>query len=761
MFITTGAASRGRRVAGAYLALAPIMLVCAMPARAQAVPQGQATDADAARPEQGLADIVVTAQRRPESAQQVSAALTVIAGSELERRNINTVNDLENSIPSLEVDSQFGGGQPQFRIRGVGGTDYAANNTGTVGVYINEVAFPYGVMTQGQLFDVSRVEVLRGPQGTLYGRNATGGAINIATNAPTRAFSAGLNASYGSYDETRFEGYVSGPLTSTVSARAAVSVAEGGAWQVNRDTGEKLGDRDQISGRLKLRWAPVAGTTVDLTGHYGRDTSDGLGLQLLQPFQSHNYAPIGTLYPADTNRRITGWGISPFFANLIGAGLDAKPFRDNEGGGGNVRVSADLGGPTLTAILAHEDFKRREFNDWDGTASNEAGTYFFNDINTTSGELRLASPDAGMFHWLGGLYHANETVKGGFMSDFSEAQGTRSVWRTTYDQTVRTTGLFGNVEALLTPRLKLSAGARYEYETRQLAGFRSEIIAPVYTLRATADPRLEMRDWSGKAAIDWAFAPTAHTYASISRGVKAGGFTTYNSGIPQQLDPYNPEHLTAYEVGVKSDLFHRTLRINIAGFYYDYRNQQLQGVIYTETSRVGRITNVPKSHLYGAEAELTWAPVAGLRIAQSLAYKYGEYDEYRSADTATRNPITGIYSNILYTDRAGERLPLPDLDYKGAVSYAIPIAGWEIEPEFNYNYRASRYSTSDASMIPSYWLVNANLGISPANTALKVTIWAHNLFDAYIQETRNRFITARTVSTHPPRTIGARLSYRL
>ena len=768
MFISTGVAMRGRRAAGACLALAPIAFVHAAPATAQTTaqtaaqttPHQQATDADTAAPETGLGDIVVTAQRRPETAQQVSAALTVISGSELERRNINTVNDLENSVPSLEVDSQFGGGQPQFRIRGVGGTDYAANNTGTVGVYVDEVAFPYGVMTQGQLFDVSRVEVLRGPQGTLYGRNATGGAINVATNAPTRQFAAGFNASYGSYDETQFEGYVSGPISSTLSARAAVSVAQGGAWQYNRDTGETLGDRDQISGRLKLRWEPTVGTVVDLTGHYTRDKSDGLGLQLLQPFQSHNYAPIGTLYPADTDPRVTGWGISPYFANLIGAKLDAKPFRNNEGAGGNLRIQTDLGGPTLTAIFAHEEFKRREFNDWDATASNEAGTYFFNDIKTTSGELRLSSPDTGSFHWLGGLYHANESVKGGFLSDFSEAQGTRNYWRTTYDQTVQTTGLFGNVEAVLAPSLKLSAGARYEYETRQLADFRSEILAPVYTLRATANPRLQMRDWSGKAAIDWAFAPTAHAYASVSRGVKAGGFTTYNSGIPQQLDPYAPEHLTAYEVGLKSDLFHRTLRFNIAGFYYDYRNQQLQGVIYTETSRVGRITNVPKSHLYGAEAEVTWAPVAGLRISQSLAYKYGEYDEYMAADTATLNPVTGTYSDIKYTDRAGERLPLPDLDYKGTIAYVIPVAGWEIEPEFNYNYRASRYSTSDASTIPSYWLANANLGISPPDAKFKVSLWVHNVFDSYIEETRNRFITARTVSVHPPRTVGARLSYR-
>ena len=745
---------------GACSALAvAATLVSAAPAFAQAAPQVQATDADDATG-RGLGDVVVTARRRAESEQDVSAALTVIAGSELDRRNIYNVNDLENSVPSLEIDSQFGGGQPQFRLRGVGGTDYAANNTNTVGFYIDELAYPYGVMTQNALFDVSRIEVLRGPQGTLYGRNTTGGAINVIANAPTREFSAGFDASYGSFDEVALEGYVSGPISSTLSARLAASANYGGAWQIERDSGETLGDRNQESFRAKLRWEPAPGTVVDLTGNYTRDQSDGRGLQLLNDFQSHNYAPLGPLYPADTDKRITGWGISPYFADLIGADDDAKPFRDNEGYGGTLRIQSDLGWATATGVFGYQNFKRREFNDWDATSSDEAGTFFFNDIETASGELRLASNGSGPFSWLGGLYHSNETVSGGFYSDFTEAAGNLNVWSTTYDQKVETTAVFGNVEQKLTPTLTLSAGARYEYEKRELDNFRSEILAPTYRLRATASPERQMREWSGRAAIDWAFTPGVHAYASVSRGVKSGGFTTYNSGIPQQLDPYEPEKLIAYEAGIKSSLLGDTLRLNVAGFYYDYRDQQLQGVIYTATSRVGRITNVPKSHIYGAEAELTWAPTERLRISQALSYKYGEYDEYLAPDTAVMDPTTGEYTDITYNDRSGERLPLPDLDYKGAVAWTIPLGTWEVEPEVNYTYRADRYSVSDASVIPAYWLANANLGVSPANMPVKVTFWVHNLFDEYIQETRNRFITARTVSTHPPRTFGVRLSYR-
>ncbi|MFZ5748651.1 MAG: TonB-dependent receptor [Pseudomonadota bacterium] len=734
------AAVRSRLLASACLAAA--ILGGTSPVHAEDVP--------AASDQDGLAEIVVTAQRRVEKAQEVPLALTVIGGDEVAKRNIYNVTDLENSVPSLEIDQQFGGGQPQFRLRGVGGTDYAANNTNTVGVYVDDVAYTYGVMTQGALFDIDRIEVLRGPQGTLYGRNTTGGAVNVITRAPTKEFSAGFDASYGSYDAFEFEGYVSGGLSDTLSARVAVSTDQGGAWQYNRDTGESLGDKDQKSVRVHLRWEPSAVTTIDLQGDYSRDKSDGRGLQLLQDFTDAS----GRFYPADTDPRVTGWGISPVFADYIGADDNAKPFRDNTGYGAQVKLNTDFGWADLTAIASHRHFKRREFNDWDATASDEAGTFFFNDIDVDSAEIRLASAQNQSTRWLVGGYYASEAVDGGFFSDFSAYPSLANIWRTSYEQRVNTLAVFGNVEQDLTSNLTLSGGLRFEHEIRKLNNFKSEILWPTYTLRAAADPRREMNEWSGRVALDWHFTPDAHAYASVSRGVKSGGFTTYNSGIPQQLDPYDPEWLIAYEVGVKSEFFDHRLRVNASAFYYDYHDYQLQGVIYTDTnSRVGRIINVPRSNIWGGELEVTLAPFRGVQISQSVAYKIGHFDEYMAPVSINTD------GSLNYTDRAGERLPLPDLDYKGALSWEIPVGAWSVTPEFNYNYRAKRYSTSDASVIPSYWLANANLTITPPDEKFRVSLWVHNLFDVYGEETRNRFISARTVSTNPVRTFGVRIGY--
>nr|WP_316630042.1 TonB-dependent receptor [uncultured Brevundimonas sp.] len=450
------------------------LTLAALPAVAQTQPEAATASVD---------DVIVTAQRRAESSQKVGLALTVISGESLDDRNIENVNDLENSVPSLEVDSQLGGGQPQFRIRGVGLTDYAANNTSTVGIYVDEVAYPYGVMTQGLLYDIARIEVLRGPQGTLYGRNTTGGAVSVITNAPTDHVAAGLNLSYGSYDAAKLEGYLSGPVAENLTARLSVAAESGGAWQYNRDTGESLGDKDTQAARLRVNWTPTAQTDIDLNVHYSRDQSDGRGLRLItSPFTSGG----GRVYPMDTAHRITGWGISPYFAQLIGVSADAKPFRDNEGKGVSLRLNQDLNWATLTAIASYETFERKEFNDWDATASNEAGTYFFNDIDTSSQEIRLASPAGGRAQWLAGVYHANETVDGGFYSDFSQAKNLGFYMSTTYGQKVETTGVFGNLDYRLTDRLTLVGGLRYEDETRELNNFITQVLAPTPRTNATA-----------------------------------------------------------------------------------------------------------------------------------------------------------------------------------------------------------------------------------------------------------------------------------
>src|SRR5271170_2762248 len=193
--------------------------------------------------QQGIETVTVTAQKRSESAQSVGIALTVLTADDLTKQGITKVNGLQYATPSLEVVPAFGSGQPEFRLRGVGFDDYASNNSSTVGVYVDEVAYPVQAQTQGTLFDLQRTEVLYGPQGTLYGINTTGGLINFVTNKPTDTFTFGLTGDYDSHNEFIGNGYFSGPITDGLDYRLAFITDQGGAWQRNRDTGQTYGSK--------------------------------------------------------------------------------------------------------------------------------------------------------------------------------------------------------------------------------------------------------------------------------------------------------------------------------------------------------------------------------------------------------------------------------------------------------------------------------------------------------------------------------------
>lgn len=726
------------------VSLLTISLCTVASAQTEARSEHQATRVD---------EVIVTAQRREQASQDVGVSLSVVGGEQLDEKGISVVNDLENAVPNMEVDSQFGGGQPQFRIRGIGAREYSSNNASTVGIYVDEVAHPYTVTTQGALFDVARMEVLRGPQGTLYGRNTTGGAVNIITNAPTAEFQAGFNGEYGTFGRTKAEGYVSGQIAPNLLGRLAAVTEKGGAWQYHRDTGEKLGDLDKSAIRGRLTWDASDAVTVDLAATYSVDKSDGRGFRLLGPYKVFDGS---VTYPKDTAWRITGWRISPQLAEKAGVSTTAKPFRDNDGFDLNARVKADLGWADLTSITAYQTFSRSEFNDWDGTRFHESNVLFYNDIDVFAQELRLSSNNDGRFHWMVGAHYADESIDGGFYTEF---RGNPNLIDTAYAQSVSAFGVFTHNSYQLTDRLNLIAGLRWETEERTLESG-GTYVAPNPPPPSVAYDT-DLSEVSGRLGLEYTLTDDALFYASVARGVKSGGFTTYNA---TSATPFKPEIVIAYEAGIKSDLFDRRLRLNGALFYYDYKDQQVQGIEFDRLAgRLGKITNVPKSHIMGGEIELTWVPLDGLTISQNVGYKSGEYDEYfaiDSAATVAANPPEGPWDVIIANDRSGERLGFPKMNYGGAVAYDWQAAGWELRAETNYNYRDELYSVSSASIIDAYWLWNANFSFSPVGANWRGGLWVRNMFNTYYEETRNGFNSSSrpTTSPSPGRTYGVRLT---
>jgi iron complex outermembrane recepter protein len=742
-----------------FFALAPVLTSALCAARAD-TPAAR-TGAETGK----LEDVVVTAQRREESAQSIGVALSVLSVAALEDAGVSKVNDLQNATPSLEVEPAFGSGQAQFRLRGVGFIDYTSNNSSPVAVNLDGVALPFPIQTQGQLFDISRVEVLRGPQGTLYGRNTTGGAVNFISNRPTRDLQAGIDVSYGSHDAIVAEGFLAGALADGLRARLAVATEQGGAWQRDRFTNSTLGDKDRLAGRLQLEWDAASNVNLRLTLHASQDKSDAQGLQLIAPFQptAAGAAPI----PADTSPYATGWSLRPGFAQAIGVAPGRKPGLDNSNVGGALDLNVDLGGALLTSITAYNKLVRRELGDWDASQYVESDVYFHDDVSVFSEEARVASTATGPFGWVGGVYYSDERLHESFYSDFYQRLGGAAL--TNYQQDGRTLGVFGQGNYKFTEQLKGILGLRYEHEKRDLSNLNTlfSVSDPVdyggaFNLSGAQSRSLSNSDVSGKLGLEYQYAPRALLYGSISRGVKSGGFTAHNTLAAAAVDPFEPEKLTAFEVGIKADVTD-TLRINAAAFDYEYRDQQVLSKVFDTTSQsyIGRFVNAPKSRIDGAEIELDWRPLDGLEVSQYLGYKTGKY--------------TDTFLNSSGADFNGKDLDFPKTSYGGELAYSLPLGGYSLRTEVNYSYH-DKYDQPyllenlDANgniigapqfQIEPYWLANASVALMPAaGKSWTVSLWVHNLTEQKYYLTKNFFLPNTNVGlAGQPTTFGVRLTF--
>ena len=687
-----------------------------------------------------LEDVIVTAQRREESAQNVGIALSVLSPDTLRDTGVEKVNDLQNVTPSLEVEPAFSSGQPQFRLRGVGFIDYTSNNTAAVGVSVDEVPLRFPIQTQGALFDLSRVEVLRGPQGTLYGLNTTGGAVNFIINRPTAETHAGVSVDYGSFGALSAEGFVSGSLAPGLFGRLSLATEQGGAWQWNRTTGQKLGDKDKISGRAQLEWLPTSGVSARLTLYSSIDKSDAYGTQLIAPFQPSPYSPTppGPVIPADTSPYVTGWSLTPAFAQTVGISPNTKPGVDNSNNGANLHVNVDLGAVKLTSITSFDKFVRREFVDWDATQYDESDVYFHDDVTVFSEEARLASTGVGPFSWVAGVYYANDKLVENFFGDFSAIYGASAL--TNYTQFSHSLGLFAQGTYQFTDRLKGILGVRPDRETRDLENLQTLFGGGVAS--GPESQSIESTNVSGKAELDFEVQKGTLVYGSISRGVKSGGFTAHN--LTAASPPFAPEKLLAYELGIKADVT-PAFRVNGALFYYDYTDQQVLSKFLTLNGYIGSFINAPKSHIEGGEAEITWAPGNGFELSQYLGYKEGKY----TADVFNSN---GSNFN-------GRDIDFPKLSYGGEIAYGLPIGGYRLRGEINYSYHDNYdqvflLETADATghlqgppqfQIDSYWLANASIALSPdSGKSWSVSIWVHNVTNQRYFLTKNFFLTSPT-----------------
>ncbi len=619
---------------------------------------------------QALEEITVTAQKREQSLQDVAVSVTAITGEQLSDLGVFSLEAMQDHVPNLTINNQYGT-IPIFNIRGVAFSDWAPNTVSPVTPYVDEIGIPYSVVTTGLIYDLEAVETLRGPQGTLFGRNTTGGAVLIRTANPTEQFSGGMTLEAGEFDRLYFEGFLSGPVTDSIGVRLSVATTQQGeGWIDGVDytpngstfdvtpNGQKLGEIDQTALRLVSTYEGDI-FSARLNVNWQSDKSDMIMGNVFQEFPD----VFGTTYPVSPYRT-SSWNFdeSNFFPEFRQAVPD-KPSVDNSGTGAALRLNWDFDAFSLTSVTGYNEFDREAFSDWDGTPGHDMDNADFNDIEFWSQEIRLSSNADGPLTWLIGAYIAEDEMKTRWHNDLSTTPAFPAAVDVLYTQRGETSAIFGQVEWAFSDAMSLTLGLRRNDDTKKFidaatlltgdplllffdfvncdpanpADIDDPACHPVRGLNLTTlfsggDPTASTSasaSWentSGNIGLNWNISDDVLLYATASRGYKAGGYYGTATAVESLYQTaYNPETVWAYEGGFKSTLSDGALRINGALFLYDYEDRQFAGTRSDPVfGGLGQTLNQEEVELYGGELEIEWQVTDNFYLRQGIGYKSGE-----------------------------------------------------------------------------------------------------------------------------------------
>ncbi|SEJ47990.1 Outer membrane receptor proteins, mostly Fe transport [Sphingobium sp. AP50] len=733
------------------------------PSQADSVPE----------PVASLGDIIVTAQKRSENVNKVGVSITAVQGDALQQRGVVDTADLIKITPGFNfVQSAYG--VPVLTLRGVGFYDTAIGAASAVSVYVDEVPLPLSIMALGATLDLNRVEILKGPQGTLYGQNATGGAINYISARPTDSFHSGADLTYGRFNRVELKGFVSGPITDTLTARIAARFDRNDDWQRSYTRDATNGEGNIFSGRAIVDWKPSDRLRFSFMVHGWRDRSESQAPQLAAITGAASPAVLRTypLPPRDNRAADFDPDLSfkrnSWFAQVSG------------------RADYDLSDTvTITSITAYSKLKRLSAVDADGTAIQAYALINPGRSRDFSQELRL-SGDSGQLHYVVGLNYAWESVFD--QSDPLARTSSFPFQRASAhsDQHINTYAAFASLDYKLTDTLTLQGGVRYTDQHRRFigctydsgAGDFSAVVSRIATARAghpiTIAPgacltlnanfepaqvrsQLNEDNISWRGGVNWQVNPTTLLYANISKGYKNGAFPTAGATFALQLTPATQESLTAYEAGFKLGLFDRKLQLNGAVFYYDYRDKQFRGrIVDPVIGPQSALINVPKSRVAGGEIQATLRPISGLTINTGVTY------------VGTR--ILGDFVNFdalaQQVRLSGEAFPLTpdwqvtsDIDYQFSVSDSMNgfVGG-------GATYQAATnggLGELPQFAIDSYTLIDVRAGVALKDDRWRLTAYVKNLTDKfYATLVSQPGPDAAIRFTGQPRTYGLTLSYR-
>lgn len=730
--------------------------------------------------------ISVTAQKRTQSITEVGVTTTAFNGDALEDLGVENAVDLGAHTPGLVAVNATSGGTPIFAIRGIGLDDFSPNNSSGVGVYTDEVFASSPVYLGGQLFDIERVEVLKGPQGTLYGKNTTGGAINFITKKPTDDFEAFVEADYSSYDTIELTSAVGGALTDTMNARLSVNYAKSNeGWQEDVNTGEEFGMQDSFA----------------IRGQLGFELGDS-GTGLLRVYASQDKGK--PLSPDSEGNEIT-WD-DPAFAALnspsapdkVSVGeLDVQ--RDESGSGVALTLDYSFDNFDFVSITSFDQYEKFMVDNYDGSAASTMELIQDDELEQWSQEIRFISTTNDDFTWVLGANISNEEVDAVDLFDdsfFVSDSGFDGVFYpedinafgddrfvAAYVQETDSYGVYLHTETQLNDNWKFIAGVRYSFDERSFDGTATNEsfgdVYPVTMLNETNDEDAI----TGKIGLDWKVNRDLLVFGNVSTSYKGG---VYYGGAVLDSSAWSyvePEDVTSVELGFKWTLLEGSMQLNGAAFALEYENRQslltfvsdefsdFSGFAVADTT----LANIPESETSGFELDIHWLPIDDLTLQAGVSYLNSEVT--KAPDT---NDLRGINADPSVNDLANENgfgfvdalaAPLdngtvlaqaPEWSYNALVAYDMPLENDKyLRFQTSYSWSDEQYAqlADSNALYGSNSSLNGLISLSSDSDGWAVTLWARNLLDNDAETYSFTGFSGRTVYRQQPATFGLTVKY--
>ena len=688
-------------------------------------------------------DIVVTAQKRATNLQETPLALTALGGETLSERQVTDLERLAPSLPSVNFARNVG--FARVAIRGLGFDSTQAGQEGRVAFHLDGVYVSRPAAQLSGFYDINRVEVVRGPQGTLYGRNATAGAVNVITNDPENTFGGFFKLTVGNYGLIQSEGAVTGPANDVISARIAFVKTDNNGYGYNDTTRQKIDNEHSFSVRGKVKIEPSSNFDLLLAAEYGHQNDNNF---------VYRYLGAGKLGVVPTGLAIGG----QVSASRRDSLANSPQRNDRRFSAFTATANWDLGIGTLTSISGYRDSNTHLESDADGTSAAIMRLEINEIAHQFSEEIRLAG-DVGDISYLLGGYYFREEVFG--QSNFSPARapGTGSqVQGLDYngDFDTKAYAAFGQLDWHPLDGLTLTAGLRYSYEKRAIdqRGV-ADLATPYnpavpYNYTSFQDATTNFDSLTPRFGIDYKATDSIMFYATYAKGFKSGGF-----GLTAFGAPLRPETLTDYEGGVKTEWLDGRLRVNLAAFYYDYTNLQVSRLIGTQAAPV----NAASAKVKGIEGDFVIKPVDGLEISGNGALLDAEFTDFVTLEAAR--------VELGEQQLAGNRLPqAPRYTANLAVQYTHPVGNGEITGRAERSWIGqvyfSPFNRPEVGQRP-YGKYNASISWK-SDGGFDVTLFVRNLTNKFTLSTGQVSLGLIGYpimgAIDPPRTFGGAISYR-